>query len=219
MRVVRGFPAMVVAVVAVVAVVVALGGIAVGQGGNGGVGESGAIRSCLAQDRSLRVIGTGESCTRGKPVPIIRNRWIPITSDAVAKGSHAVLGAVRIGHHGRLDQDVRIRCGLRLPNGSLIPDSVVVATFDKGEASDTELPISVTIDRMPAGRLTLACKETARGGRRATAKAAAAPGSPGVLTGNIIQIPIDLPINICGNSVDVVGGLNPGFGNTCVNTG
>ena len=137
----------------------------------------------------------------------------------MAKGSHAVLGAVRIGHHGRLDQDVRVRCGLRLPNGRLIPDSVVVATFDKGEASDTELPISVTIDRMPAGRLTLACKETARGGHRATGAAIAAPGSPGVLTGNIIQIPIHIPVNICGNSVDVVGGLNPGFGNTCVNTG
>jgi hypothetical protein len=161
------------------------------------------------------VIRIGESCTRGKPVPIIRNRWIPITSDAVAKGSHAVFGVVRIDHHGRLDRDVRIRCGLRLPNGRLIPDSVVVATFDKGDAGDTVLPISVTIDRMPRGRLTLACKEIARGGRRATAAAAAAPGSPGVLSGNIVQIPIDIPVNVCGNTIAVITGLNPGFGNTC----
>ena len=53
MRVVRGFPAVVVAlvalVVALVALVVALGGIAVGQGGGGGVGENGVIRSCLAR--------------------------------------------------------------------------------------------------------------------------------------------------------------------------
>src|ERR1700760_4607062 len=99
MRVVRGFPAM---VVAFVALVVALGGIAVAQGGSGGVGESsagvgesGAIGSCLAQDGLLRVTRAGETCPRGKPVPIIRERWIPITSDAVAKGSHAVFAAVR----------------------------------------------------------------------------------------------------------------------------
>jgi hypothetical protein len=215
MRVVRGFPAM---VIASVALVVALGGIAVAQGGSGGVDKRGAIRSCLAQDDgSLRVIRTGESCTRGTPVPIIRNRWIPITSDAVAKGSHAVFAAVRIDHHGRLDKDVRIRCGLRLPNGRLIPDSVVVATFEKGDAGDTVLPITVTIDRMPGGRLTLACKEIARGGRRATVAAVAAPGSPGVLSGNIVQIPIDIPVNVCGNTVAVISRLNPGIGNTCGN--
>ena len=107
MRVVRGFPAVVVAlgalVVALVALVVALGGIAVGQAGSGGVGENGVIRSCVAQDGSLRVLRTGESChsgerllllraasglvtensqvafasRTGKPRPIIRNRWTP----------------------------------------------------------------------------------------------------------------------------------------------
>ncbi|WP_438487847.1 chaplin [Streptomyces sp. S186] len=41
--------------------------------------------------------------------------------------------------------------------------------------------------------------------------------SPGVLSGNVIQIPIDIPINACGNSIDVIGLLNPGFGNICVN--
>ncbi|KQV18584.1 MULTISPECIES: chaplin [unclassified Kitasatospora] len=30
-------------------------------------------------------------------------------------------------------------------------------------------------------------------------------GSPGVLSGNNIQIPISIPINICGNSVNVIG--------------
>ncbi|MEU9453578.1 chaplin [Streptomyces sp. NPDC048277] len=41
--------------------------------------------------------------------------------------------------------------------------------------------------------------------------------SPGVLSGNVIQVPIHVPINLCGNTIDVVGLLNPGFGNTCVN--
>lgn len=45
----------------------------------------------------------------------------------------------------------------------------------------------------------------------------AAVGSPGVLSGNVIQVPVHIPVNVCGNTVDVVGILNPAFGNTCVN--
>ncbi|AXG82062.1 chaplin [Streptomyces paludis] len=46
---------------------------------------------------------------------------------------------------------------------------------------------------------------------------ATAVGSPGVLSGNVLQVPVHLPVNLCGNSIDVVGLLNPAFGNTCVN--
>ncbi|MCI3220928.1 MULTISPECIES: chaplin ChpH [Streptomyces] len=45
----------------------------------------------------------------------------------------------------------------------------------------------------------------------------AAVGSPGVLSGNVIQVPIHIPVNACGNTVSVIGLLNPTFGNTCVN--
>jgi hypothetical protein len=45
----------------------------------------------------------------------------------------------------------------------------------------------------------------------------AAIGSPGVLSGNVVQVPIHVPINVCGNTVDVIGALNPAFGNECVN--
>lgn len=45
----------------------------------------------------------------------------------------------------------------------------------------------------------------------------AAVGSPGVLSGNVIQVPIHIPVNVCGNSIDVIGLLNPAFGNACVN--
>ncbi|WP_411111219.1 chaplin [Streptomyces sp. c-19] len=44
-----------------------------------------------------------------------------------------------------------------------------------------------------------------------------AEGSPGVLSGNGLQLPIDLPVNVSGNSANVVGILNPVFGNTAVN--
>ncbi|MFJ6831928.1 chaplin [Streptomyces sp. NPDC091209] len=46
-----------------------------------------------------------------------------------------------------------------------------------------------------------------------------AVGSPGVLSGNVIQVPIHVPVNVCGNTINVVGLLNPAFGNTCVNGG
>ncbi|MCM2389217.1 chaplin ChpD [Streptomyces sp. CWNU-1] len=45
----------------------------------------------------------------------------------------------------------------------------------------------------------------------------AAVGSPGVLSGNLIQIPVHVPVNVCGNSINVIGLLNPAFGNACVN--
>ncbi|MYV41959.1 DUF320 domain-containing protein [Streptomyces sp. SID1328] len=45
----------------------------------------------------------------------------------------------------------------------------------------------------------------------------AAVGSPGVLSGNVVQVPVHVPVNVCGNTVDVIGLLNPVFGNACVN--
>jgi hypothetical protein len=47
----------------------------------------------------------------------------------------------------------------------------------------------------------------------------AAVGSPGVLSGNVVQVPIHIPVNLCGNTVNVIGLLNPAFGNTCLNDG
>ncbi|WP_405733379.1 chaplin [Streptomyces sp. NBC_01537] len=46
---------------------------------------------------------------------------------------------------------------------------------------------------------------------------AAAVGSPGVLSGNVIQVPVHIPINVCGNTVNLGGLLNPAIGNTCIN--
>ncbi|MFC6064722.1 chaplin [Streptomyces ochraceiscleroticus] len=43
--------------------------------------------------------------------------------------------------------------------------------------------------------------------------------SPGVLSGNNVHAPVEVPANICGNSADVVGALNPSFGNGCASDG
>ncbi|MEV4226243.1 chaplin [Streptomyces bobili] len=41
--------------------------------------------------------------------------------------------------------------------------------------------------------------------------------SPGVLSGNVVQLPVHVPVNVCGNTINAPGLLNPAFGNTCVN--
>ncbi|MCY0925506.1 chaplin [Streptomyces sp. NPDC099050] len=69
--------------------------------------------------------------------------------------------------------------------------------------------------------LALASGALLVGGASAASADAGAQGvaaySPGVGSGNLIQIPIHIPINACGNSISVIGLLNPAFGNTCVN--
>ncbi|WP_329217533.1 chaplin [Streptomyces sp. NBC_01485] len=45
----------------------------------------------------------------------------------------------------------------------------------------------------------------------------AAVGSPGFLSGNVAQVPVHVPVNVCGNAISVIGLLNPSFGNACAN--
>ncbi len=49
--------------------------------------------------------------------------------------------------------------------------------------------------------------------------AGAANNSPGVLSGNLVQVPVHVPVNVCGDTVNVIGLLNPAFGNHCANKG
>lgn len=43
--------------------------------------------------------------------------------------------------------------------------------------------------------------------------------SPGVLSGNTVQAPVHVPVQVCGNTINVVGALNPAYGNQCVTDG
>jgi hypothetical protein len=38
-----------------------------------------------------------------------------------------------------------------------------------------------------------------------------------VISGNVVQVPIHIPLNVCGNTIDIIGLLNPAFGNQCTN--
>jgi hypothetical protein len=46
----------------------------------------------------------------------------------------------------------------------------------------------------------------------------AAVKSPGVVSGNLVQVPVHVPVNVVGNTVNVIGLLNPAFGNTGANS-
>jgi hypothetical protein len=44
-----------------------------------------------------------------------------------------------------------------------------------------------------------------------------ASNSPGVVSGNNVQVPVHVPINACGNSLNIIGALNPAHHNQCKN--
>ncbi len=41
------------------------------------------------------------------------------------------------------------------------------------------------------------------------AQGAAVQSPPGVVSGNVIQVPVHVPVNVCGNTISVIGLLNP----------
>ncbi|CAM5390514.1 hypothetical protein SAVIM338S_01844 [Streptomyces avidinii] len=55
---------------------------------------------------------------------------------------------------------------------------------------------------------------SAHGGASAEGEAL---NSPGVVSGNQLQLPVHIPANVVGNTVNVIGLLNGAFGNTGVN--
>lgn len=40
--------------------------------------------------------------------------------------------------------------------------------------------------------------------------------SPGIVSGNGVQAPVNVPINLCGNTINVIGLLNPAADNECI---
>ncbi|MFJ6936360.1 chaplin [Streptomyces sp. NPDC101132] len=69
---------------------------------------------------------------------------------------------------------------------------------------------------MIAGGLVAAAAgvSSAHGGAHAHGEAL---NSPGVGSGNLVQVPVHVPVNVVGNAVTVIGALNPAFGNSGLN--
>jgi hypothetical protein len=44
-----------------------------------------------------------------------------------------------------------------------------------------------------------------------------AQDSPGIVSGNNVQVPIHIPVNACGNTISVIGLLDQAFDNHCTN--
>ncbi|MET9907691.1 chaplin [Streptomyces sp. NPDC006476] len=47
----------------------------------------------------------------------------------------------------------------------------------------------------------------------------AAADSPGLISGNTVQLPVHVPVEVCGNTVNVGGLFNPASGNRCADEG
>ncbi|SEF70310.1 Small secreted domain [Actinacidiphila yanglinensis] len=45
----------------------------------------------------------------------------------------------------------------------------------------------------------------------------AAVKSPGVISGNVAEVPVHVPVNVTGDTINVIGLLNPAFGDTSAN--
>jgi hypothetical protein len=62
----------------------------------------------------------------------------------------------------------------------------------------------------------------AAGAGAASASSTAVGGtdcSPGVASGNLLHVPVHVPVNVTGLSANLVGVLNPAFGNHSANNG
>jgi uncharacterized repeat protein (TIGR01451 family) len=89
--------------------------------------------------------------------------------------------------------------------------TVTVNVTADGAGSYVNSPEAVTtvgLNLPDPTTLTVKAKDSAVG---------TATGSPGLLSGNVVQAPVDIPVTVCGNTVNVIGVLNPAAGNACVN--
>ncbi|MDN3022798.1 chaplin [Streptomyces sp. S.PB5] len=69
--------------------------------------------------------------------------------------------------------------------------------------------VGVGIGTMMLGGAGLAAADACANGE--------ASNSPGVASGNLVQVPVHIPVNVCGNTVTVIGALNTAENNTCEN--
>ncbi|GAA0660274.1 hypothetical protein GCM10009535_44680 [Streptomyces thermocarboxydovorans] len=69
-----------------------------------------------------------------------------------------------------------------------------------------------------AGLASVALLATAGTAVAADGPVGVATHSPGFLSGNVVQIPIDVDVNACGNSIGLVNLLSSQSHNVCVNS-
>ncbi|GAB1335701.1 hypothetical protein ACE1SV_22910 [Streptomyces sp. E-15] len=120
-------------------------------------------------------------------------------------------------------------CGV---HGALLHITPLAAQLRAAPRVDTEPGIRpdvcvdykehLSMSRIAKGLVLTSAAVAAVAGGAGVATADAGAGgvaahSPGVVSGNEVQVPVHVPINVCGDTVDIIGLLNPAFGDTCVN--
>lgn len=147
------------------------------------------------------------------------------TSELAAKADFGFTDSLPAGVRVASDAHASTTCGDGTVSAAPGGSSVALAGGDlaAGEKSCT-VTVNVTADKAgtyvnrPEGITTVGLNPpdpatlTVRGGASGTAT-----GSGGLLSGNVVQVPVDIPVNACGNTVNVIGLLNPAAGNVCVN--
>jgi small secreted domain DUF320 len=150
-----------------------------------------------------------------------------VFSAILPAGSYDVIGNLHFVQPHALKADQRAECWVTGPSKRVITDSTVSQTLAAGGGEDaTNLAIDTVVADMPEGTVSVICEDIPSPGavvaRSAVARVAdaAAEGeavaSPGVLSGNLVQVPVHIPVNVCGDTIDVIGLLNPASANTCV---
>ncbi|MFB8170313.1 chaplin [Kitasatospora purpeofusca] len=79
--------------------------------------------------------------------------------------------------------------------------------------------LNVDEDHHTAENLPVPHAPGARSTRAGATHGAVTFGNPGALSGHQIQIPVHIPVNVCGGSMGVISALDPAFGNNCINIG
>jgi hypothetical protein len=100
----------------------------------------------------------------------------------------------------------------------------LVAPLDDGTAAVVVIELRTAVHDANAGTVTYQVTVLGAEERDLTAGVATPLAVPateltfgaGHLFVDDTQVPVQVPVNVCGNSINVIGLLNPAFGNTCV---
>lgn len=104
-----------------------------------------------------------------------------------------------------------------LPVGTMSCTVTVNVTADEAGTYVNSPEAITTVGLNPPAPATLTVEEEASEAPNGAWAVGTATGSPGLLSGNVVQAPVDIPVNVCGNTANIIGVLDPAAGNTCVN--
>ena len=175
-------------VVAVIALAVALGGSAYAADG-GFAGPDGTIQGCVTAPGLINsitgnagavlIVSPGQSCPSGtKPLSLGGGQTVvsahsakPLqlgtsykadTSLALTGGNYLVTGTTTISETGTVATEQLIKCVLLDPSGTAIHGTATYTTLPAGSSGlGLTIPISADLTNMPAGTISVACKDPA----------------------------------------------------------